>query len=163
MNDISKRISDLGLSLPTPPKSIGLYAPALITGDYLYLSGSGGADPRNLPVYGKVGKDVTVEEAGDCARGAVLALLSTAEKILGNLDEVAQIVKIIGFVNSADGFYDHPKVLDAASNLLLKIFGEEKGRHARSAVGVAGLPLNIPVEIEMIIEIRREKTPADIG
>lgn len=151
MNSISKRISDLGYRLPQPPESIGLYTPAQITGDYLYLSGSGGADPRKLSAYGKVGRDVTVEQAQDCARGAVLALLSTTEKALGTLDTVTQIVKIIGFVNSADDFYNHPKVLDAASELLLEIFGEEKGRHARSAVGVAGLPLNIPVEIEMII------------
>lgn len=150
--NIEQRLRELGLKLPSPRPPVGLYAPAVISGAYLYLSGAGAAAPGN--VLGRVGRDLTLEQGREAARAAILMLLANANAALGDLDRITRVVKLLGFVNSAEGFYRQPEVIDGASALLLDLFGPEKGTHARSAIGVFCLPFNLPVEIEMILELK---------
>ena len=104
-------------------------------------------------VRGKVGKDLSVEQGYGVARDVGLSLLATVRANLGSLDKVRRVVKVLGMVNSAEGFGDQPKVINGFSDLMVEVFGEAIGKHARSAVGMAGLPVNIPVEIEMVLEV----------
>ena len=147
------RIKDLGISLPQPAKPVGNYIPGVRVGDLLYLSGHGPVRVDGQPTArGKVGRDLSTEEAYKVAREVGINLLGSARVILGSLDKVKRIVKVLGMVNSADGFGDQPKVINGFSDLMVEVFGEN-GRHARSAVGMAELPMGIPVEIEMILEV----------
>ena len=147
------RIKELGLSLPEPPKPGGNYIPGVRVGNLLYLSGHGPSRVDGAPAArGKVGRDLSVEEAYKVARDVGINLLGTARSLLGSLDKVKRVVKVLGMVNSADGFGDQPKVINGFSDLMVEVFGES-GRHARSAVGMAELPSSIPVEIEMILEV----------
>ena len=136
--------------LPNPPKPLANYVSAVRTGNLVYTSGAGpGPDaPR-----GKVGSDVTLEQGYEAARQTGLNLLAVLRANLGSLDKVKRVVKVLGMVNSADGFGDQPKVMNGFSDLMVEVFGEPIGKHARSAVGMAGLPNNIAVEIEMIVEV----------
>lgn len=147
------RIRKLGLSLPQPPKPGGNYIPGVRVGNLLYLSGHGPSRVDGVPAArGKVGRDLSVEEASKVARDVGINLLGTARSLLGSLDKVKRVVKVLGMVNSAEGFVDQPKVINGFSDLMVEVFGEN-GRHARSAVGMAELPSGIPVEIEMILEV----------
>jgi len=147
------RIKELGLSLPRPPKPGGNYIPGVRVGNLLYLSGHGPSRVDGVPAArGKVGRDLSVEEAYKVAREVGINLLGTARSLLGSLDKVKRVVKVLGMVNSAEGFGDQPKVINGFSDLMVEVFGEN-GRHARSAVGMAELPSSIPVEIEMILEV----------
>ncbi|MBI3107001.1 MAG: RidA family protein [Candidatus Rokubacteria bacterium] len=147
------RIKDLGISLPQPAKPVGNYIPGVRVGNLLYLSGHGPVRVDGQPTArGKVGRDLSTEEAYKIAREVGINLLGSARVILGSLDKVKRIVKVLGMVNSADGFGDQPKVINGFSDLMVEVFGEN-GRHARSAVGMAELPMGIPVEIEMILEV----------
>ncbi len=147
------RIKDLGITLPQPAKPVGNYIPGVRVGDLLYLSGHGPVRVDGQPTArGKVGRDLSTEEAYKVAREVGINLLGSARVILGSLDKVKRIVKVLGMVNSADGFGDQPKVINGFSDLMVEVFGEN-GRHARSAVGMAELPMGIPVEIEMILEV----------
>ena len=147
------RIKDLGITLPQPAKPVGNYIPGVRVGDLLYLSGHGPVRVDGQPTArGKVGRDLSTEEAYKIAREVGINLLGSARVILGSLDKVKRIVKVLGMVNSADGFGDQPKVINGFSDLMVEVFGEN-GRHARSAVGMAELPMGIPVEIEMILEV----------
>ena len=147
------RIKELGLSLPQPPKPGGNYIPGVRVGNLLYLSGHGPSRVDGVPAArGKVGRDLSVEEAYKVARDVGINLLGTARSLLGSLDKVKRVVKVLGMVNSAEGFGDQPKVINGFSDLMVEVFGEN-GRHARSAVGIAELPMGIPVEIEMILEV----------
>jgi enamine deaminase RidA (YjgF/YER057c/UK114 family) len=147
------RIKELGLSLPQPPKPGGNYIPGVRVGNLLYLSGHGPSRVDGVPAArGKVGRDLSVEEAYKVARDVGINLLGTARSLLGSLDKVKRVVKVLGMVNSAEGFGDQPKVINGFSDLMVEVFGEN-GRHARSAVGMAELPSGIPVEIEMILEV----------
>jgi len=147
------RIKELGLSLPQPPKPGGNYIPGVRVGNLLYLSGHGPSGVDGVPAArGKVGRDLSVEEAYKVARDVGINLLGTARSLLGSLDKVKRVVKVLGMVNSAEGFGDQPKVINGFSDLMVEVFGEH-GRHARSAVGMAELPSGIPVEIEMILEV----------
>jgi enamine deaminase RidA (YjgF/YER057c/UK114 family) len=132
---------------------MGNYVDSVRTGNLLFLSGKG---PRTSPEggagTGKLGKDVTVEQGYQDARSVGLTLLAVMEKALGNLDRVKRIVKVLGMVNSAPDFGDQPKVVNGCSDLFVDVFGD-KGRHARSAVGMGALPNNITVEIEVIVEV----------
>ena len=136
--------------LPATPKPQGNYVRAVRTGNLLFTAGSGpGPDaPR-----GKLGREVTVEQGYDAARQCGLNLLAAVRDSLGSLDKVTRVVKVLGMVNSADGFGHQPKVVNGCSDLLVEVFGEAIGKHARSAVGMAALPNNICVEIEMILEV----------
>ncbi len=136
--------------LPAPPKPMGNYVRAVRTGNLLYTAGSG---PGPSAPRGKVGGDVTVEQGYQAARDTGLNLLAVVRENLGSLDKVKRVVKVLGMVNSAEGFGEQPKVINGFSDLMVEVFGEAIGKHARSAVGMAELPNNIPVEIEMILEV----------
>lgn len=143
---IEERLTELGIRLPPVPEPAGNYVHAVRTGNMLYLSGKG---PGNAT--GKVGADVTTEQAYTHAREVGLVLISVMRQELGDLDRVARIVKVLGMVNAAPDFGEQPKVINGCSDLFVEVFGE-RGRHARSAVGMGSLPNRITVEIEAIVE-----------
>jgi len=148
------RLKDRGITLPAPTTPLANYVGAVQTGNLLFLSGHGPLRPQGTFTHvGKVGRDLTVEQGYRVAREVGLNLLATTRAALGSLDRVKRIVKVLGMVNSAEDFGDQPKVINGFSDLMVEVFGETVGRHARSAVGMAGLPLGIPVEIEMILEV----------
>ncbi len=147
------RIKELGLALPQPPKPGGNYVPGVRVGNLLFLSGHGPSRVDGAPsARGKVGRDLSIEDGYKVAREVGINLLGTAKAIVGSLDKVKRVVKVLGMVNSAEGFGDQPKVINGFSDLMVEVFGEN-GRHARSAVGMAELPSGIPVEIEIILEV----------
>ena len=136
--------------LPAPATPVANFIPAVRVGNLLFLSGNG---PDPATPRGKVGRDLTLEQGYQAARSTGLNLLAATRAALGSLDRVKRIVKVLGMVNSAPGFTDQPKVINGFSDLMVEVFGEVNGKHARSAVGMAELPFGIPVEIEMIIEV----------
>jgi enamine deaminase RidA (YjgF/YER057c/UK114 family) len=149
----AQRLAELGLTLPPVVAPVAAYVPAVRTGAFVYTSGQLPMVDGKLPATGKVGAEVSGTDAADLARTCALNALAAAASAAGGLDAIARIVKVTGFVASAPGFSGQPQVVNGASELLLEVFGED-GRHARSAVGVAELPLNAPVEVELIAEIR---------
>ena len=148
-------LKELGLNLPEVPKPLGAYVPAVRAGHLLFLSGMLPLILGKLQYQGKVGKDLTVEQGYDCARTAVLNALAVVRQELGNLNRVVQVVRLTGHVASAPDFTQQATVLNGASDLLLKIFGE-RGRHARLALGAAELPLAAPIELELIVELENK-------
>ncbi len=150
---VNERLVELGIELPELPKPIGAYVLSVQTGNLLYTSGIGPQEHGQFPYQGKVGAELTIEEGRAAARLCMLNLLSLIREAVGDLDRVSRVVKLLGFVASAPGFGDQPLVMNGASELLLQVLGES-GRHARSAIGVNELPRNIPVEIEMIVELK---------
>ncbi len=154
--DIYERLRELGLELPAPPPAGGVYMPVKEFGDNLvYTSGIGPLRDGKPAYVGKVGKDLSLEEAQEAAALTTLNILSVLHRDLGNLNRIKSIVKMLGFVASSEDFHDQPKVLNASTELLIKIFGEKAGKPARSAIGTNVLPGNIPVEIELLIEVYR--------
>ncbi len=149
---IDKRLAELGLVLPAAPAPVANYVPAVIVGELLFVSGQISRAGDGTTITGKLGGGVEIARGRDAARVCALNILAQAKAALGNLDRLARIVKLTGFVNATPDFVDHPQVVNGASDLLVEILGE-KGRHTRSAVGVAGLPLDAAVEIEAIIAI----------
>lgn len=147
-----EKLVDLGINLPELPKPLGSYVPCVQTGNLLFLSGVLPMREGSLARTGRVGDTVTLEDAQQDARQSAINALSILKSHLGSLDRVKRCVKINGFVASADSFFDQPKVINPASDLMFEVFGEA-GRHARAAVGVYALPLNSPVEIDFIFEI----------
>lgn len=148
------RVRDLGIELPTKIDKGRGVVPCVVHGDLLYVSGDGPEDnDGNLLYRGRVGSDVTVEEGYEAARAAGLQLLRSIRDHLGSLERVERIIKVLAFVNSADDFHDQPAVVHGCSDLLVEIFGE-RGKHVRSALGTSNLPLNQPVEIEMVVQFR---------
>jgi enamine deaminase RidA (YjgF/YER057c/UK114 family) len=146
------RLKALGIELPPAPKPLASYVPAVRTGNLVYLAGQGPTAGGKPTVTGKIGAELTEEEGYKAARATILNSLAALRAEIGSLDRVTRIVKVVGWVNSAPGFTRQPWVINGASDLLVEIFGDA-GRHARSAVGASDLPLNIPVEIEMIVEV----------
>jgi enamine deaminase RidA (YjgF/YER057c/UK114 family) len=146
-----EKLRALGLELPPAPKPVGSYVPAVRSGNLVFVSGQLPMRDGELMTLGHVGSEVTVEEAQDCARQAVLNALAAVAAEIGGLENVARIVRVTGYVASAPGFTEQAKVLNAASELLAEVFGEA-GRHSRAAVGAAELPLGAPVELELVIE-----------
>src|ERR671919_2064919 len=147
-------LKDKGITLPPPTTPLANYAGAVRTGNLLYLAGHGPLRPHGTFTYtGKVGRELTVEQGYQASREVGLNLLATTRAALGSLDRVKRVVKVLGMVNSAEGFGDQPKVINGFSDLMVDVFGEEIGKHARSAVGMAGLPVGIPVQIEMVLEV----------
>jgi enamine deaminase RidA (YjgF/YER057c/UK114 family) len=145
------RLKEKNIQLAVPSAPIANYVGAVRTGNLLFLAGHGpGSEWFGR---GKVGKDVTLEEGYQAARMTGLSLLATTRQNLGSLDKVKRVVKVLGMVNSAPGFTDQPKVINGFSDLIVDVFGEAVGKHARAAVGMAELPLGIPVEIEMVLEV----------
>ncbi|MEM6910715.1 MAG: RidA family protein [Verrucomicrobiota bacterium] len=150
-SSLQNKLQELGLELPPPPASIGHYLPAVRSGQQLHLSGGISLSPEKS-YLGKVGLDLDLSAAREAAVLCVLNRLSVIQAELGHLERVRQIVSVSGFVNSAPDFVDQPQVIDAASELLVELFGES-GRHSRIAVGVNALPLNVAVEISMVVEV----------
>jgi enamine deaminase RidA (YjgF/YER057c/UK114 family) len=150
---IDEHLAELGIELPELPRPIGAYVLSVQTGNLLYTSGIGPQRQGQFPYLGKVGSDLSIDEGRAAARLVMLNLLSLIRQAAGSLDRVERVVKVLGFVASAPGFGDQPLVMNGASELLLEVLGE-RGRHARSAIGVNELPKNIPVEIEMIVELK---------
>ncbi len=146
------RLSALGIELPTPSAPIANYVKYVQTGNLLFLSGHGPCDQDHL---GKVGSDLTIEEGYASARNTGICLLATLKSAVGDLSRVKRIVRVFGMVNATENFTDHPKVINGCSDLMTEVFGEN-GKHVRAAVGMASLPGNIPVEIEMIVELHDE-------
>ena len=147
------RIKELGITLPSPPKPMGNYIPAVRVGNLLFLSGHGPIRVGDQPLTrGKVGRDMSTEDAYKVAREVGINLLGSARATLGSLDKVKRVVKVLGMVNAVESFGEQPKVINGFSDLMVEVFGEN-GRHARSAVGMGSLPAGIPVEIEMILEL----------
>lgn len=152
--DPEARIKELGIQLITPRPPVANYLKAVQVGNMVYLSGHGPDKPDGSLVTGKVGKDVTVDQAIDAARLTGISLLSTLKAQIGDLNKVKRIVRVFGMVNAVDTFTQHPKVINGCSDLMVQVFGEN-GKHARCAVGMASLPMNISVEIEMIVELKQ--------
>ena len=147
-----KRLKDLNIVLSEPPAPLGAYIPCSQSGNLLFISGMLPLRDGRLLFTGKVGTDVSLEEAQAASHQAVVNALSIVKSYLGTLDKVSKCIKLNGYVASSDGFVKHPEVINAASALIYDVFGEI-GRHARAAVGVNSLPLNAPVEIDFIFEI----------
>ena len=149
------KLKELGIVLIKPVAPVATYVTAVRAENMVYLSGHGPDLPDGSLVKGKVGKELTLEEARDAARLTGISLLSTLKAEIGSLNKVKRIVKILGMVNAVPDFENHPQVINGCSDLMVAIFGEN-GRHARSAVGMGSLPFNIPVEIEMIVELKND-------
>jgi enamine deaminase RidA (YjgF/YER057c/UK114 family) len=152
MSTPEERLAELGQVLPPVAAPVGAYVPAVRTGPYIYTSGQLPVIDGKLGVTGKVGAEVTAEDAKELAAVCVLNALAAIKAEVGELAVVARVVKVVGFVASAPGFTGQPQVVNGASELLGAVFGDA-GRHARSAVGVAVLPLDAPVEVELVVEI----------
>jgi enamine deaminase RidA (YjgF/YER057c/UK114 family) len=149
---IEKRLEELGIVLPAATSPAANYINAVRTGDLLFLAGKGPYRPDRTLHTGIVGQDVTVEEAYRHARLTGLHLIATLRAELGDLDRVRRIVKVLGMVNAVPGFTQQPEVINGCSDLLVEVFGE-RGRHARSVIGVGSLPRNITVEVEAVVEV----------
>ena len=150
---IKEKLSSLGLTLPTPAAPVAAYVPAVKTGNLVFTAGQLPVVDGKLVLTGKVGSDVTPEDAKKMAEICALNALA-AISLVADIDQIEKIVRVGGFVNGAPGFVAIPAVINGASELLIKLFGEVNGKHARTAVGVAELPLNAPVEIELIVQLK---------
>ena len=153
MTGAAERLAALGLTLPPVAAPVAAYVPAVRTGMYVYTSGQLPTVDGKLPAVGKVGDEVSAQDAAGMARTCALNALAAAASAVGGLAAIRRIVKVTGFVASAPGFGGQAQVINGASELLIEVFGED-GKHARSAIGVAELPLNAPVEVELIAEAR---------
>jgi len=149
---IESRLKDLGIELPPAVTPVANYVPAVRSGNLVFLSGHGPFDETGTLITGKIGVDLTAEQGYQAARRIAIGLLGSLKALIGDLDKVSRIVKLLGLVNCTPDFGDQPKVINGASDLLVEVFGK-KGKHARSAVGTNALPMNIAVEIEMIVEV----------
>jgi enamine deaminase RidA (YjgF/YER057c/UK114 family) len=156
------RLNALAIELPAAPRPLGSYVTAARSGNLLFLSGHGPVRDGRVVYWGKVGRDLTIEQGQEAARLTGLNLLATARDVLGSLDRVRRVVKVLGMVQCADDFTDHPKVINGFSDLMVEVFGDA-GRHARSAVGMGSLPFGIAVEIEVIFEVSGAASGAQRG
>ena len=147
------RLAELKLELPPAPKPVAVYRTVVICGNLAYVSGHGPLKPDKTMITGRVGDDLNLEQGKAAARQVGLAILATLRSELGSLDRVKRLIKVLGMVNSAPDFKDHPQVINGCSELFRDVFGQEAGVGARSAVGMGSLPGNIAVEIEAVFEI----------
>jgi enamine deaminase RidA (YjgF/YER057c/UK114 family) len=150
---IKEKLSSLGLTLPTAAAPVAAYVPAVKSGNLVFTAGQLPVVDGKLVLTGKVGSDVTPEDAKKMAEICALNALA-AISLVADIDQIEKIVRVGGFVNGAPGFVAIPAVINGASELLIKLFGEVNGKHARTAVGVAELPLNAPVEVEMVVQLK---------
>jgi enamine deaminase RidA (YjgF/YER057c/UK114 family) len=146
------RLEALGITLPTAAAPAANYVPAVESRGYLYISGQIPMGPNGIEYVGKLGQELDIAAGQAAARLCAINILAQAKAALGDLDRIGRVVKLVGFVNSDPAFGDQPKVVNGASDLMVEVLGD-KGRHARSAVGVAALPFNVGVEVEAILEI----------
>ena len=151
---IENRLKEMGIELPPAATPVANYVPAVRSGNLVFLSGHGPRDEQGNMITGKVGADLTVEQGYQAARRIAIGLLGSLKSVIGELDKVKRIVKLLGLVNCTPEFGDQPKVINGASDFFVEVFGD-KGKHARSAIGTNALPGNISVEIEMIVEIEK--------
>jgi enamine deaminase RidA (YjgF/YER057c/UK114 family) len=151
---IEENIAKLGINLPEAPKAAGSYVPAVLSGNLLFTSGILPFKDGKIAVAGRLGEDVTPEEGSRAAEIALLNALAVIKDAGGSLDSVERIVKLTGYVSSAEGFVDQAKILNVVSDLLKKVFGD-KGGHARVTVGVSRLPLNAVIELDLVVELRK--------
>ena len=142
-----------GLTLPQPPKPLGVYKPCLVDGKYLYLSGHGPFQNDGTLIIGRIGEGMDIEQGKLAAQQVALTMLATIRANLGSLDKVKRVIKVLGMVNCTADFERHPYVINGCSELFKKVWGEENGVGVRSAVGMGSLPDNIPVEIEAMFEL----------
>jgi len=152
---VEERLASMGLKLPDAPQPVGAYVPYVRTGDLVFLAGQIPMREGKLTATGKLGAELTPDGAADAVCVATLNALAALKAAVGDLEKVVRVVKLTGYVASAEGFTDQAVVLNHASELLLAAFGE-RGRHARVAIGVAELPLGVPVELEMIFEVEQK-------
>ncbi len=150
--DPEAKLEELGITLPSPPQPVANYVNGVQAGNLIFLAGKGPRYPDGVEITGKVGTDVTIEKAYEGARLTAINQLAVLKHMLGNLNRVKRIVKVLGMVNCDPTFVDQPKVINGFSDLMVEVFGE-KGKHARAAVGMASLPRGQSVEIELVVEI----------
>ena len=151
-SSVEQRLAALGLAVPEAPAPVAAYVPAVVTGNYVFTSGQLPFVDGKLPITGKVGAEVSQEDAAELARQCALNAIAAVKSVIDDLDRVVRVVKVVGFVASAPDFTGQPFVMNGASKLLVEAFGDA-GVHARSSVGVAVLPLDSPVEVELVVEI----------
>ena len=151
--EAEKKLEELGIILGKPAKPVANYVPAVRVGNLVFTAGHGPNVPGRADYRGKLGKEITIEQGYEAAKNCAINCLAAVKILLGDLDKVERIIKLLGFVNSADGFNQQPKVMNGASDLLCAVYGDN-GLHARSAVGIKELPSNIAVEVEMILSVR---------
>ena len=149
---IEQELEKLGFTLPAP-KPLAAYIPAVRTGDLVFTAGQGPTVDGKPKFTGKLGRELTEEQGYQAAQYCIVNCLACVKSVIGDLDKVEQVVKLLGFVASVDGFGRQPWVMNGASELLIKLFGD-RGRHARSAIGTNQLPLDIPVEVEIVVRVR---------
>jgi enamine deaminase RidA (YjgF/YER057c/UK114 family) len=160
---IEERLRTLRIELPRPPLAIGAFAPARLAGSLLFVSGAYGTCPDEsgtsdlLPIRGRLGDELTVAEGQASARLVAINLLAMARAVLGDLGAVRSVVRLVGYVNAAPGFVDAPRVLDGASQLMLDVFGRERGNHARMALYQPGLPGDAPLTAELLLEVQQTR------
>ncbi len=147
-----EKLKNLNIVLPAPSSPVANYVKYVRSGNLIFLSGHGPAKADGSYITGKLGRDLSIEEGYVAAKQTGISLLATLKDAVGNLSKVKRIVKVLGMVNGTDGFTDQPKVINGFSDLMVAVFGD-KGKHARSAVGMASLPMNMAVEIEMVVEV----------
>jgi len=150
---IQSKLAELGLILPVAASPVAAYVPAVRTGNLVFTAGQLPLVDGKIPFVGKVGSDVTPEQAKDMAQICALNALA-AISLVADIDQIERVVRVGGFVNGIPGFVAIPAVINGASELLIKLFGEVNGKHARTAIGVAELPLNAPVEVEMVVQLK---------
>lgn len=155
MGRVDDRLAELGLTIPDVAAPLAAYVPAVRSGNLVWTSGQLPMVDGKLAATGLVGDEVSAEDAGELARICALNALAAVRAEIGDLDQVVRVVKVVGFVASAAGFTSQPAVVNGASNLLAEVFGDA-GKHARSAVGVAALPLGAPVEVEVVVQVRAD-------
>jgi len=148
-----ERFYQLGLTLPPAPTPLGVYKPCLVVNNFLYVSGHGPVQEDKTLIIGRIGIDMGMDDGKLAARQVGLTMLATIKKHLGSLDRVKRVIKVLGMVNCVPEFEKHPYIINGCSELFAKVWGEENGIGARSAVGMGSLPDNIPVEIEAIFEL----------
>jgi len=150
---IQSKLAELGLTLPVAAAPVAAYVPAVRTGNLVFTAGQLPLVDGKIPFIGKVGSDVTPEQAKDMAQICALNALA-AISLVADIDQIERVVRVGGFVNGVPGFVAIPQVINGASELLIKLFGDVNGKHARTAIGVAELPLNAPVEVEMVVQLK---------
>ena len=150
---IQSKLAELGLTLPVAAAPVAAYVPAVRTGNLVFTAGQLPLVDGKIPFVGKVGSDVTPEQAKDMAQVCALNALA-AVSLVADIDQIEKVVRVGGFVNGVPGFVAIPQVINGASELLIKLFGDVNGKHARTAIGVAELPLNAPVEVEMVVQLK---------
>jgi len=150
---IQSKLAEIGLTLPVAAAPVAAYVPAVRTGNLVFTAGQLPLVDGKIPFIGKVGSDVTPEQAKDMAQICALNALA-AISLVADINQIERVVRVGGFVNGIPGFVAIPQVINGASELLIKLFGESNGKHARTAIGVAELPLNAPVEVEMVVQLK---------